>query len=168
MIINCRLSIRNRPVLHTARNVAQDRAMTSNSSGASVVQRFYQLLNDKNIDAWGDLWHQSAQIVVLYPAEGFPSLIDGKEAIVAGFRDLIGIYESFQATLTGLYPAADSDAVCVEYSARAVLVDGGEYTLTTTSPCSDSKASSSANIATTSTPGDFRSSSTRWQHAARR
>jgi uncharacterized protein len=102
--------------------------MTSNSSGASVVQRFYQLLNDKNIDAWGDLWHQSAQIVVLYPAEGFPSLIDGKEAIVAGFRDLIGIYESFQATLTGLYPAADSDAVCVEYSARAVLVDGGEYT----------------------------------------
>jgi uncharacterized protein len=102
--------------------------MTRTDSRTSVVRQFFQLLNEKNIEAWGDLWHPSGRIIVFYQPEGFAPSIDGKEAIVAAFKDLIGIYESFQATLTGVYPAADSDAVCVEYSNRAALVTGGEYT----------------------------------------
>jgi ketosteroid isomerase-like protein len=34
----------------------------------------------------------------------------------------------FDYELTGLYPAADSDAVVMEYKARATLVGGAEYT----------------------------------------
>lgn len=62
------------------------------------------------------------------PAEGFPAAIEGRDSIVAGFRDLIGIYESYESELTGLYPAVDSDAVCVEYSVRAGMTGGGKYT----------------------------------------
>jgi ketosteroid isomerase-like protein len=102
--------------------------MISTEARTATVRRFYELLDRKDVDAWGELWHPSARLVVLYPAEGFPAAIEGREAIVAGFRDLIGIYESYESQLTGLYPAADSDAVCVEYSVRASMTGGGEYT----------------------------------------
>jgi ketosteroid isomerase-like protein len=67
-------------------------------------------------------------ILVPYPPTGFPDRIEGREAIVSGFRTLMGNFESFQAELTGVYPAGDADVVCVEYSNRAVLVGGTVYT----------------------------------------
>jgi hypothetical protein len=65
---------------------------------------------------------------VPYPLEGFPDRIEGKQEIVGGFQDLFANFDSFESELTGVYPAADSDAVCVEYRNRAVLVGGTEYT----------------------------------------
>jgi uncharacterized protein len=100
----------------------------STEARTTIVRRFYELLERKDVESWGDLWHPSARLVVLYPPEGFPAAIEGRDSIVAGFRDLIGIYESYASQLAGLYPAADSDAVCVEYSVRASMTGGGEYT----------------------------------------
>jgi uncharacterized protein len=94
----------------------------------AAARRFFELLHDKEIDAWGELWHADARILVLYPPDGFPTTIDGKAEILAGFRQLFANFDSFDTELTGVYPAADSDAVCVEYRARAVLVGGTEYT----------------------------------------
>jgi ketosteroid isomerase-like protein len=93
-----------------------------------VVRRFYELLARKDIDAWGELWHEQGRIVVPYPADGFPALIEGKATIVSGFRDLFANFESFASELTAVYPSADSDAVCVEYRNRARLVGGTDYT----------------------------------------
>jgi ketosteroid isomerase-like protein len=94
----------------------------------AAVHRFFELLGRKEIDAWGELWHPDARIIVFYPPEGFPPVIEGKQEILEGFRDLFAGFESFEADLTGVYPASDSDAVCVEYQARAVLEDGTEDT----------------------------------------
>ena len=47
---------------------------------------------------------------------------------MATFRDLFANFDSFESELTGVYPASDSGAVCVEYRNRAQLVDGTEYT----------------------------------------
>jgi uncharacterized protein len=102
--------------------------MISTEARTATVRRFYELLERKDVDAWGELWHPSAQLVVLYPPEGFPTAIEGRDSIVAGFRDLIGIYQSYESQLTNLYLAVDSDAVCVEYSVHARLTGGGEYT----------------------------------------
>ena len=93
-----------------------------------VVRRFYELLARKDIAGWGELWHEDGRLVVPYPAEGFPSLIEGKATIVAGFETLFANFASFESELTGLYAAADSDAVCVEYRNRATLVGGTDYT----------------------------------------
>jgi ketosteroid isomerase-like protein len=93
-----------------------------------VVRRFYELLARKDINGWGELWHEDGRIVVPYPAEGFPSLIEGKATIVSGFETLFANFDSFESELTGVYPAADSDAVCVEYRNRATLVGGTDYT----------------------------------------
>jgi uncharacterized protein len=91
---------------------------------------FFALLNAKDIDTWIELWHEQGRIIVPYPPEGFGSSIDGKAQILTAFQDMFGNYESFQSTLTAVYPAADSDAVCVEYTNHAVITGGVEYTNT--------------------------------------
>jgi ketosteroid isomerase-like protein len=100
----------------------------SGSQNAAVARRFFDLLTRKDVESWGELWHPDGAILVPYPPEGFPPRIEGKSAILGGFRSLFGNFESFEAHITGVYPAADSDAVCVEYRARAVIVGGTEYT----------------------------------------
>ena len=92
------------------------------------VRRFFELLERKDIDAWGELWHGQARLVTPYPAEGFSSTIEGKTEIVTAFHDLFNNFEVFEIELSGVYPAADSDAVGVEYIPRATLVGGSKYT----------------------------------------
>jgi ketosteroid isomerase-like protein len=86
-----------------------------------VVRRFFQLLHDKDIDTWATLWQPQGKILVYYPAEGFPRLIEGKDQITAGFQDLIKTFRSFDTEQMQIFPAATSDAVCVQYRPRAVL-----------------------------------------------
>lgn len=93
-----------------------------------AARRFFELLSRKDIDTWASLWAEHGRILVFYPPEGFGSSIDGKATIVTAFRGLFGNFESFESTLTAIYPAADSDAVVVEYTNRAIIVGGTEYT----------------------------------------
>jgi ketosteroid isomerase-like protein len=109
----------------TPQTIAVDRQHQHN---LDVVQRFFELLHQKDVEAWGELWAEDARIIVFYPPQGFGESIDGRAEIVAGFETLMGVFGTFDYELTGVYPAADSDAVCVEYQVRAKLVDGREYT----------------------------------------
>jgi ketosteroid isomerase-like protein len=93
-----------------------------------AVRQFFELMHRKEIDVWAELWAEDGRIIVPYPPAGFGTSIDGKAAILTAFRGLFGNFESFDYAITGLYPAADSDAVCVEYTVRATLVGGTEYT----------------------------------------
>lgn len=103
--------------------------MTTPVTGnATLAREFFRLLSAKDVAAWGELWHPEAVLTVPYPADGFPSEIRGKDEIVDGFHSLFANFETFHANLTGVYPAGDSDAVCVEYRNVAKLVNGVEYT----------------------------------------
>ncbi|TPJ43544.1 DUF4440 domain-containing protein [Mesorhizobium sp. B2-5-13] len=93
-----------------------------------TVHNFFDLMHRKDIDSWSELWAEDGRIIVFYPLAGFGDSIDGKAAIVAAFRGLFGNFETFESQLTAIYPAADSEAVVVEYRNRAVLVGGTEYT----------------------------------------
>ncbi|MGW0810057.1 nuclear transport factor 2 family protein [Nonomuraea sp. NPDC002799] len=97
-------------------------------SHVPTVRRFFDLLGAKDIDTWIELWHEHGRIIIPYPPEGFGSSIDGKAQILAAFQGLFGNYESFRSTVSAIYPAADSDAVCVEYTNQAVITGGVEYT----------------------------------------
>ena len=107
--------------------ISQDKAAQQHAHTLDVVCKFFELMHRKEIDAWGELWHEDGRIIVFYPPEGFGSIIDGKAEILKAFRGLFANFKSFDYELTGLYPAADSDAVVVEYEPRATLVDGREY-----------------------------------------
>src|SRR4051794_35365579 len=95
---------------------------TTVTENARRAVRFFELLSAKDVDSWGELWHEDARITVPYPADGFPEVIEGKDTIVSGFRTLMANFRSFQANLTAVYPAADSDAVVVEYRNDATLM----------------------------------------------
>ncbi|TGQ17765.1 MULTISPECIES: nuclear transport factor 2 family protein [unclassified Mesorhizobium] len=93
-----------------------------------TVRSFFDLLHNKDIDNWAGLWAENGRIIVPYPSAGFGDSIDGKAAIVDAFKGLFGNFESFESELTAIYPAADSEAVVVEYRNRAVIKGGTEYT----------------------------------------
>jgi uncharacterized protein len=48
--------------------------------------------------------------------------------IASGFEALFSNFDRFEPRLSRVYAAADSDAVCVEYSVRATLHGGTLYT----------------------------------------
>ena len=103
-------------------------AANGGSENATIARTFFTLLGRKDVDGWAKLWAQDGRILVPYPPAGFPSEIAGRDEIVRGFRDLFANFESFAANLTGIYPAADSDVVVVEYDVDATLRTGARYT----------------------------------------
>ncbi|WP_181832693.1 nuclear transport factor 2 family protein [Bosea caraganae] len=107
--------------------LAPVQARAASPRDVDSVRRFFALMQRKEIEAWGELWAENGRIIVPYPPAGFGTSIDGKAEILRAFRTLFANFESFAAELTGLYPAADSDAVCVEYRVSARLLNGTEY-----------------------------------------
>jgi ketosteroid isomerase-like protein len=94
----------------------------------ATIYSFYDLLGHKELKGWARLWQEDGKIVVPYPPQGFPSVIDGKQDITTGFNALFGNFRTFHAAITAVYPAADSDAVVVEYRNDAILNNGTRYT----------------------------------------
>lgn len=43
--------------------------------------------DERTSTPWAELWAPDGRIIGFYPLEGFPSTIEGREEIVAGFRD---------------------------------------------------------------------------------
>ena len=108
----------------------QGTAHAAVDDNAAIAREFFALLSRKDVQGWSQFWAEDGRILVPYPPEGFPDTIDGREAIVSGFRDLFDNFETFTTRLTGVYPAADSDAVTVEYLVDAQLRSGPRYTNT--------------------------------------
>ncbi|MGW0877379.1 nuclear transport factor 2 family protein [Streptomyces sp. NPDC002740] len=93
-----------------------------------TAHRFFELLNAKDLDAWGELWHDQGVLTVPYSPQGSPSPTEGKDKIVAAYQELFAAYETFGTELTGVHPAVGSDAICVQYRVRATLAGGAVYT----------------------------------------
>jgi uncharacterized protein len=100
----------------------------SSMENLDVVRAFFDLMHRQEIDAWGELWADDGRILVAYPPDGFASSIDGRAEILPAFRALFAHFEAFDYELTGVFPASDSDAVCVEWNVRAMLTNGTVYT----------------------------------------
>jgi ketosteroid isomerase-like protein len=93
-----------------------------------TVQRFFALLREKDFEAWGELWHDRGVITLAQPVEGYPSRIERRDNIVAACRKLFTTFETTDIELTGVHPAVNSDAVCVQYTVHAKRVSGAAYT----------------------------------------
>jgi uncharacterized protein len=96
------------------------------STNVAAIDAFFERMREKNISAWAQLWHPDARIIVEYPPAGFPSEINGKNEIVAGFRDLFSHFSSYECTTRELYRTLDPNIVVVEWDVRAVLAKAGE------------------------------------------
>ncbi|WP_069463269.1 nuclear transport factor 2 family protein [Actinacidiphila rubida] len=98
------------------------------AANSATAQRFFALLHDRDIDAWGELWHDRGTVSLPQPVAGLRPRIEGRDDIVAAYRRLFAACETFDAELTGVHPAVNSDAVCVQYTLHAKLATGAVYT----------------------------------------
>ncbi|MET0387314.1 MAG: nuclear transport factor 2 family protein [Polyangiales bacterium] len=93
----------------------------------ATARKFFEHLSHKDVDAAAELWATDARIWIPYPPRGGVSDIVGKQEIFSGFRTLFQNYARFDAQVNAVYPAADSDAVIVEYTVDALLESGTTY-----------------------------------------
>ncbi|MBC7268464.1 MAG: nuclear transport factor 2 family protein [Streptomyces sp.] len=85
------------------------------SARAATAHRFFGLLGEGDLDAWGELWHPQATLSAPYGPPGAVSPIEGRDEIVTAYRKLLAGYEAFGIEVTGVHAAVNSDAVCVQY-----------------------------------------------------
>jgi uncharacterized protein len=90
-----------------------------------AVRAFFELMRERDIDAWGELWAADGHIVVPYPPEGFPTRIEGRADIVAGFRRLFGNFETFDYAIRTLHRTPDPDMILVEWHVSARVASTG-------------------------------------------
>ncbi|WP_033818526.1 nuclear transport factor 2 family protein [Kitasatospora sp. MBT63] len=61
--------------------------MTTPVTPAELYQHGLQLLLDKDIPAWVELWHEDGVLEFPFAPEGWPSRLEGKAAVGAYMRD---------------------------------------------------------------------------------
>ena len=77
--------------------------------------------HEKDIARWGTLWDEHGSILTPYPVAGFPTKVEGKAQIVAGFEQLFASFVTYDSQITQMYPTLDPDVIVVEWSVSAEL-----------------------------------------------
>jgi ketosteroid isomerase-like protein len=93
----------------------------SRDRNVGIVHDFFRLMHEKDIGGWAALWDRRARITVPYPPDGFPSVIEGADQIVRGFRELFTHFGTYDYEIRALYPALDPDVVIAEWDVTATL-----------------------------------------------
>jgi Ketosteroid isomerase-related protein len=99
--------------------------MSANTPNLRAVHQFFELMKAKDIDGWAKLWANDGTILVCYPPQGFPDSINGKEQIVAGFRQLFGHFGTYDYQIKSTYITTNADVVVVEWDVVATLPERG-------------------------------------------
>jgi ketosteroid isomerase-like protein/uncharacterized protein YndB with AHSA1/START domain len=95
------------------------------ATSIGAIHRFFELMKAKDIDGWARLWADDGTIRVCYPPQGFPDAIEGRDQIVAGFRQLFRHFGTYDYQIESIYQTADLDVVIVEWDATATLPERG-------------------------------------------
>jgi uncharacterized protein len=106
-----------------------DQDMTSQETrdkNLAVINSFFELMHQKKIKEWTDLWDENGFIYIPYPVANFPDSIKSKKTIGEGFQHLFAGFKSFDYKIKNVYPSTDPDTIVVEYTATAVLLKSNE------------------------------------------
>src|SRR5258705_7068266 len=82
---------------------------TTREKNIATIKNFFELMHQKKLEEWNDLWDDSAFIYVPYPVASFPDMIRTKKAIAKGFEKLFAAFKSFDYRILDIYPSVDSD-----------------------------------------------------------
>lgn len=90
-----------------------------------AVRRFLQLLEEKDIERWLDLWADDADHYYPFGQQVFPAHLKGKEEIYERWRNMPGNFETLKFPLHEAWE--DGDTVIARFSGDTVMKDGLEY-----------------------------------------
>src|SRR5881394_1593273 len=82
----------------------------------SSVKNFFELMHQKKLNEWNNLWDDNGFIYIPYPVANFPDTIKTKKTIAEGFEKLFAGFKSFDYRILDIYPSVDPDVIVVEYN----------------------------------------------------
>jgi ketosteroid isomerase-like protein len=74
-----------------------------------------------------DLWTDDGRYQVVYPVEGMPAVVEGREALRAVFGGFAAAMTAIDRSEIRFHQTLDPDVAIAEYRMRADLVDGSVY-----------------------------------------
>ncbi|MGB8406960.1 MAG: nuclear transport factor 2 family protein [Mycobacterium sp.] len=100
--------------------------MSETISPADLYRRSLQLLLDKNIAAWVDLWDENGIMEFPFAPDGWPTPLAGKQAIAGYMRhypDHVDLHDFLNQTI---YQTTDHETIVVEMRGVGRLVESDE------------------------------------------
>jgi ketosteroid isomerase-like protein len=94
----------------------------------ATVHTFLRLLEEKNIEAWIELWADDADQYYPYGQRMFPPHLSGKDTIYQRWRTLPDAFESLSFPVRDTW--VDGNTVVARFDGRCVTAAGREYTNT--------------------------------------
>jgi ketosteroid isomerase-like protein len=96
-------------------------------NNVATVHTYYRLQQEKNLDAWFQLWADDGAQSIPYAPGTFPKIVSGKPELERIYRDLFAGYGRLQILNLTIDPLLDPDRVLARWHTRAELAAGGEY-----------------------------------------
>jgi ketosteroid isomerase-like protein len=91
----------------------------------ATVSTFLRMLEEKDIDAWIQLWADDADHYYPFGTEMFPQHLRGKAAIYDNWKGVPGLFESLSFTIHETFIDRDSDTVIARFDSDNVMKGGG-------------------------------------------
>jgi ketosteroid isomerase-like protein len=107
---------------HLAKENASSVADNTRERNTRSVKSFFELMHQRKLSEWNNLWDENGYIYIPYPVEGFPDIIKTRKTIAEGFEKLFTAFKSFDYQITAIYPSLDPDIIVVEYTNHVILL----------------------------------------------
>jgi ketosteroid isomerase-like protein len=93
-----------------------------------LIQSFLDLLEQKDLNAWINLWDEYGRQLNLYAPRGFPRILSGKNAIFHHWSGIPNAYGKIAFTDREIYPTLDPDVIFTEFRGKIeVLKNNKNY-----------------------------------------
>lgn len=93
-----------------------------------TVRDFLHLLAEKNLDAWADLWTEDAVQEMPFSPAGFPTKVEGRNALLKHYSGLPKAYGAMSFPDLVIYPMLDPSWVLAEFRGEIdVIATGRPY-----------------------------------------
>ncbi|HEY9385831.1 MAG TPA: nuclear transport factor 2 family protein [Nitrososphaeraceae archaeon] len=93
-----------------------------------LIQSFLDLLEQKDLNAWINLWDEDGEQLNPYAPRGFPRILSGKNAIFHHWSGIPNAYGKIAFTDRKIYPTLDPDVIFTEFRGKIeVLKNNKNY-----------------------------------------
>jgi ketosteroid isomerase-like protein len=93
-----------------------------------LIQSFLDLLEQKDLNAWINLWDEDERQLNPYAPKGFPRVLSGKNAIFHHWSGIPNAYGRISFTDREKYPTLDPDVIYTEFRGEIeVLANNKNY-----------------------------------------
>lgn len=92
-----------------------------------IAKSMLRFLEEKDIPSWHKLWNEDAVQEMPFAPKGFPTRLEGKQALLNQYKDLPNNFVSMKFPIESIMTMEDPNIVVFEYRGVIELKTGGTY-----------------------------------------